>query len=720
MDRPVGKPLNSLLKMAVLTGVETAVRMHVRRGDDLNARDRNGMTPLMLAAARNKGGICSLLLSAGADPTLTDPGGRDALAFARAAGATRAILVLEPLAREAITEVTEGSKPAPEKETEEFPTPSDISFPRSPSEAAPKLDDEEDPFDLSGWQAEEDSPAPEDNGALSKAAEAVHEVISAHVPIDHSEDWADFDAFLPDRAVLLPKVDDEEGRMGIRRALRRGLREGSVPEREIGVLSETDGASPNASGEALLRLVLGDLGAETDERLEPEDFGDVWGEREVDEDVVSEALAFLDDIGSGRNDPMRLYMRDMRAISLLTADEEIALGREMEDGLSLTLDALATWPEGISALLSASEKVRSGEIEVESISEGRADEQIEAVPESILLQAEEQEEEEGSRVALSLAAREFLETAGAVRALASSVGHGASAEQLLRNNLAAARLSPAFLTRLVETPRKDTSNAAKRFSQAIARYARARERMTVSNLRLVISVVKRYQGLGLPLEDLVQEGNVGLMKAVDRYDWRKGFRFSTYATWWIRQQATRAIADKGSTIRTPVHVRDTMIRIAREVKELERDTSLPPSAEVLSRRLSLPAAKVSALMARMEEPTPLHEPDSSGKAPGDSLIDESVPSNPSAVAERVGLISTLERMLSELDPRQGEVIAFRFGLDGEDPRTLEETGEHYGVTRERIRQIEAAALKRLAHPVRSDVLKDFLSSDLSSYQHGAS
>lgn len=689
--------------MAVLAGVEVAVRLHVRRGDDLNARDGNGMTPLMLAASKNKGMICSLLLSSGADPTLTDPGGRDALALARAAGAADAMSVLEPL-------VCMQANETPAR-YEADPVAGPGAIPGADVQDAvcyPTLDLDEDggSFDLSGWEAEEDGPAPDDDGALSAAASMVHAAISAHFPINTSEDWGEFDAFLPERAVPLPKAGDEEGREGILRVLRRALREGSVPEREIAKLSDNDDGSPNEAGEALLRLVLGDMGAETDERIEPAESEGGWEEQEADEDEVSEALAYLEETSSGHNEPMRLYAKDVRTGKLLTAEDEIALARDMEEGVSSALDVLASWPDGLSAFLLASERVRSGEIGVESITSGRAVEGEDQTLEDISLSFDDVEGEDESGVLLTAATREFLDRAGAVKTLADLTER--SDKAALRSCLAAAQLSPSFLAGLADNSIKDASTETEHFRLAIGRYFAARKRMIVSNLRLVMSVVKRYQGFGLPFEDLVQEGNIGLMKAVDRYDWRKGFRFSTYATWWIRQQATRAVADMGKTIRTPVHVHDTMLRIKREADELGRDTGCAPSMDVLAQRLSMSHVKIYALMARMEEPVPLHLPDSSGTAPGDCLVDDSVSADPAALADRAALISILERMLAELDSRDADVLTCRFGLEDGETLTLEETGVRYGVTRERIRQIESSALRKLRHPIRSTILKEFI------------
>ncbi len=661
------------------------------------------MTPLMLAASKNKGSICSLLLSSGANPTLTDLGGRDALALARSAGAASAVAVLEPLEHKLASETTANHITIPEVESS---VNSNIDAQRAVSLSSVSPDEDGGSFDLSGWEAEEDGPAPEDNGELSEAARVVHGVISKHVLVDPSEDWGDVEAFLPERAMPFPKVGEEEGREGILRVLRRGLREGSVPDREVATLSENDDGTPNEAGEALLRLVLGDMGAETDERLEPADSGGGWEEQEADEDEVSEALAYLEDTSSGRNEPMRLYARDVRIGKLLTAEEEIALARDMEEGVSSALDVLASWPNGLAAFLLASERVRSGEIGVESITDGRDTEGEDTTLVDVPLPVDDIEDEDEASVLLSEIAREFLNRAGTVKALADLAER--SNKGALKRCLAAAQLSPSFLVGLADNSIKDTSAEAKHFRLAIGRYSAARKRMIVSNLRLVISVVKRYQGLGLTFEDLIQEGNIGLMKAVGRYDWHKGFRFSTYATWWIRQQATRAVADRGKTIRTPVHVHDTMLRIKREADELGRDTNRAPTMNVLAQRLSINSVKLSALMARMEEPVPLHLPDSSGNVPGDYLVEDSVASDPLALAERVALISVLERMMADLGAREAEVLTFRFGLEDGNPLTLEETGVRYGVTRERIRQIESSALRKLANPIRANILGEFI------------
>lgn len=687
MNRLAVRPLNGLLRVAALAGVETAVRLHANRGDDLDARDADGMTPLMLAASRNKAGVCALLLASGADASLTNPLGRSALDIAKAAGASEAVSVLSP--------------PAPEAE--------DASVAETELAMAG-----EDGFDLSGWEVEEDGPAPEGDATLVESAAILHKAISGHVPIDTAEDWEDFEAFLPETAEPLPRVGDEEGRRRIRRLLLRALREGSVPEREVAALCDSDDGTPNPEGEALLGLVLGELGAETDERIETEEPGDGAEESDAEADELSGALAFLDDLGSTRGEPLRIYVKEMSWRRLLTAEEEPALAREIEDGASCALDALARWPEGIAAVLAAADRVASGESDADEVSIGAEPEPSEDSAEELAAEPEDAEAESGngdvsySEVrALPEAASEFVGRAAEIARLARHVGKGGAGEKALREALSAANLSRSFLLALANGAKPDAGGPTGSFAAAIARQASARERMAVANLRLALFIAKRYQGRGLPLDDLVQEGNIGLLKAVDRFDWRKGFRFSTYATWWIRQQVMRALADKGKTIRTPVHVHDATLRMLREVDAIERTTGRRPSAAALAETFSKTPRKMAALFACMEEPLPLYEPDGDGLTPADLLIDERA-ADPCAAAEIKELTEALKGALAQIEPKAAEVITLRFGLDGDEPRTLEEIGQIYGVTRERIRQIEAKSLKKLRHPSRSDMLREYV------------
>ncbi|WP_313952522.1 sigma-70 family RNA polymerase sigma factor [Accumulibacter sp.] len=715
--------LNALLKMAVLAGVETAVRLHIRRGDNLNARDAAGMTPLMLAASKNRAAVCSLLLGASVDPGLTDTSGRDALAIAKASRAEGVIAVLE--AALALAPGPVQPKPEPSTEPGDEPEPNSTKLIRtdlrlvpdsgceSPSAlpSAVQFDDEWDASDLSGWEPDDDGPPPEGDPTITKTAAAVQSAISAHDPVDDSAGWDDFEAFLPERAAPLPGMEGGEESAGLRRLLLRAIREGSVPDDDLVEACKDKYGSLNPAWESLLRLVLGELGAETDERVE---YGDepFMAEGREDEDVsVSEALAFIEDVASGRNDPGRFYSKEMRVGALLTADEEELLGREMEEGLADASGALASWPEGVASVLEAGERVRAGKYGLSSISLGSWDaqgEEAEVSPET------DEVESDSSDADATLTDRvaDFLETIDEIAARSRASAGNPVEREALAGAIARARLSPLFLGGL--DVHEWSGAAADTFRSALTRYYKARETMVLRNLRLVISVVKRYQGLGLPFEDLVQEGNIGLLKAVEKYDYHKGFRLSTYASWWIRQQATRSIADMGRTIRIPVHVHEKMLWLRREMKEAERKHGQSPSDAWLAEKMGMAVGKLSAMRARIDEPTPLHELNGSGQQFAADTLAEDQSNGPEARVERASLIRTLWKMLAELDPRAAEVMVLRFGLDGTDSRTLEETGEHFGVTRERIRQIEAKALKKLAHPSRSSVLADFLCSHRSA------
>ena len=237
----------------------------------------------------------------------------------------------------------------------------------------------------------------------------------------------------------------------------------------------------------------------------------------------------------------------------------------------------------------------------------------------------------------------------------------------------------------------------------------ARKHLIQANSRLVISMAKKYMGQGVPFLDLIQEGNLGLMKAVEKFDYRRGYKFSTYATWWIRQAITRAIADQGRTIRVPVHMSDRIRRLYHVARQLEQELGREPTAEEIAREMQLPPKKVSWMLKISQRPLSLEKPVGEEKDSelGDFIEDQDLPA-PSDIASRRILREEIEEVLNCLTPREARVLQLRFGLADGCSHTLKEVGEKFGVTRERIRQIENEALRRLRHPKRCERLRDYL------------
>jgi len=417
-------------------------------------------------------------------------------------------------------------------------------------------------------------------------------------------------------------------------------------------------------------------------------------------------------------DPLRMYLRKMGTVPLLTREGEVELARRMEEAEGRMMEAILSTPAGVEELAELSARIKKGEVRIRQAIEGGPEDEDDQ-------QARERVVKVIDRIRRLEKRRGDLKAELAKKRIAKKTQ--VDRERKL-DKLEDERVEAVREIRFSRKQLRDIANRLRRraqrsrgVEQTQAREAyramRAAEResdkakaeLVEANLRLVVSVARRYANRGLQLGDLIQEGNIGLMRAADKFEYRRGYKFSTYATWWIRQAITRANADQGRTIRIPVHMVEAMNQITRASHSLVQELGREPEPEELAERVQMPLGKVHKVLKVTKQPVSLETPvgDEGDSNLGDFIEDPKAPA-----ADQEAIESRLEdetrRMLSTLSPREATVLRLRFGIDERSDHTLEEVGRSFAVTRERVRQIEAKALRKLRHPSRRRHLSTFL------------
>jgi RNA polymerase primary sigma factor len=693
------RKLSPLLRLAALAGSANALRVQVTRGEDPDGQDQEGRTALMLAAMNRHEAACRVLLECGADPSLVDSHGCDAAALARAAGAS----AICELIRQTVS-------PACPPTMAEPPGKAACS-----QDAALSLLAISDLDDV--WIEDAERPRPDGDDSRVQQAEAVQEAISVHVPRDSDHEWSDFDLTLPETEAL---GADPDLRSRIRNLMAAGWRQGRLAESAVRAAASTEAEYGDEPDISSLLVVLDDLGVEIDAEADmvgaDVDLTPPGEEDATAWEVAESGLDLLDRIDSPKVDPLNHYSREIQQFALLTRDGEQRLGASMERGIESAVTAIVDSRAARNKLRQLVNLVTQGSLprarlfEPELASEG-GENGGKASPH---VDDDAMDDEERAT-----ADEENIATGpGSLSSVAELLRPRSTARTPLAQELLKLRPTSSLIEELAEAADQSgerVSGDAIRGGLKLARDARTA--LIQANLRLVVHNARGYMASGMPLSDLIQEGNLGLMKAATRFEYRRGHKFSTYATWWIRQSITRAIADKQRTIRVPVHVLESASRVRKALSEAEARGPEAVNVEYLALTTQIPERTVRRILELPRQEFGLHDslPECLARAGPD---EERVPTiseivaDPAEGLEELALVTDCQRVVREaisgLADKPAKVLRRRFGIGDDIDRTLEEVGAEFHVTRERIRQIESKALERLSKGEASPMLRSVL------------
>jgi RNA polymerase primary sigma factor len=683
------RKLGALFRLAIRSGASDAVALHIGRGEPINGRDGAGLTPLMLAAVHGQVDVGSRLLDAGADPFLTSPDGHTAGELAVEHGNTAVAELLafrtKPLSLVAAEpEYPDASAPFPEVAAAILlPEPLLSASESVAGEGALAITDEL-PGALNGWVADEAVVAPRHDEECVSSAQNAQRVMSTHRRVSDELDWSDVELDLPEIQVRAPSISLGE-MPAVEDLIASGLDAGFVGMDELWRALDADCGWQIERARRVLERLLDDL-AIASGPWAPAGLAYAVAEPDLLKDAIEALYADMPE-------PVEssvAYAAQARKGELIKREDEERIGRHMDSALGSLTRALASLPETLWQLAFPADSPTDGP----AVEEG----------DELEVPADETPDDDAVEGENPI---DFDTYVALVRDGMAEYGREALVP----------RPRPPELSRLLALLPNMAADAGHAVASSVSAYEKARDQLVCANLRLAMSIAYGYRYRELPLEDLIQEANLGLMRAAEKFDFRRGFKFSTYATAWIRQGVLRALADTGRLIRVPVHMVEKINLVGRVRRELEHGRECPVGHDEIAERLSLSAEAVRRIVRSDHEVLSLEDCGESG-APGtpDPLDIVDPEADPYSTVSRASLSSLIERMLEDCKEKERDVLVLRFGLSGLDSMTLEEIGQKLDVTRERIRQIEAKALTRFRQSSRRDQLLPFAgAASLSDY-----